>query len=124
MNKSLSFFLIGCVVGILVATGGFALFLKGQKNQAVDQQKIVLKLGHSLDPSHPVHQGMEEMKKKLEALSGGMMTIDIYPSGVLGSEVQCIEQLQNGLPHCAAVLEMSRLGAPRPICASAASSSR
>ncbi|MHC5144468.1 MAG: TRAP transporter substrate-binding protein, partial [Planctomycetota bacterium] len=44
----------------------------------------------------PVHQGMEFMKQRLEELSGGKVTIDIYPSSVLGSEVQCIEQLQNG----------------------------
>lgn len=36
------------------------------------------------------------MKERLEELSGGRLTIDIYPSGVLGSEVQCIEQLQSG----------------------------
>ncbi|MHC4856716.1 MAG: TRAP transporter substrate-binding protein, partial [Planctomycetota bacterium] len=39
---------------------------------------------------------MEFMKQRLEELSGGKVTIDIYPSSVLGSEVQCIEQLQNG----------------------------
>jgi tripartite ATP-independent transporter DctP family solute receptor len=39
---------------------------------------------------------MEFMKKRLEELSGGSVTIDIYPSSVLGSETQCIEQLQNG----------------------------
>jgi len=39
---------------------------------------------------------MERMKERLEELSGGRLAIDIYPSGVLGSEVQCIEQLQSG----------------------------
>ena len=36
------------------------------------------------------------MKGRLEELSGGTITIDIYPGSVLGSEVECIEQLQNG----------------------------
>ncbi|MEM7317117.1 MAG: TRAP transporter substrate-binding protein, partial [Planctomycetota bacterium] len=36
------------------------------------------------------------MRQRLEELSGGEMTIDIYPGAVLGSETQCIEQLQNG----------------------------
>jgi tripartite ATP-independent transporter DctP family solute receptor len=57
---------------------------------------MVLKMGHCLDTTHPVHKSLLHMKKRLEELSGGKMTIDIYPSGVLGSEVQCIEQLQNG----------------------------
>ena len=39
---------------------------------------------------------MESMKTELESLSSGGMTIDIYPSSVLGSEKECIEQLQNG----------------------------
>ena len=36
------------------------------------------------------------MNERLEVLSGETVTIDIYPSSVLGSETQCIEQLQNG----------------------------
>jgi len=36
------------------------------------------------------------MKERLEELSGGSVTLNIYPSSVLGSETQCIEQLQNG----------------------------
>jgi tripartite ATP-independent transporter DctP family solute receptor len=57
---------------------------------------MVLKLGHGLDTGHPVHKAMEFMRQRLEELSGGTVTIDIYPSSVLGSETQCIEQLQNG----------------------------
>jgi tripartite ATP-independent transporter DctP family solute receptor len=57
---------------------------------------MVLKLGHGLDTGHPVHRAMEFMKQRLEELSSGSVTIDIYPSSVLGSETQCIEQLQNG----------------------------
>jgi len=89
-------FVAGVLVGALVATAGFSLFLRGQKGVGGGQQKLVLKLGHCLDTNHPVHKGMEFMKQRLEALSGGSVTIDIYPSSVLGSEVQCIEQLQNG----------------------------
>ena len=96
MSKSVSMFLGGLLLGLLVATCGFSLFLRGQKDSGGGQQQLVLKLGHSLDTSHPVHKGMEFMKQRLETLSGGSVTIDIYPSSVLGSEVQCIEQLQNG----------------------------
>ena len=39
---------------------------------------------------------MEFMKARLEELSDGSVTMNIYPGSVLGSEVQCIEQLQNG----------------------------
>ncbi|MFV0553106.1 MAG: TRAP transporter substrate-binding protein [Mangrovibacterium sp.] len=56
----------------------------------------VLKLAHGLDPSHPVHKGMEFMAERLAEKSNGELTIDIYPSGQLGSEQQCVELLQIG----------------------------
>lgn len=89
-------FVGGILVGALLAAAGFSLYLKGQKATRGDHSQIVLKLGHGLDTSHPVHLAMEFMKGRLEALSGGNVTIDIYPSSVLGSETQCIELLQNG----------------------------
>ncbi len=60
------------------------------------EKQVILKLGHSLDPLHPVHQGMVAMAEKLQELSGGSMRIDIYPSGQLGSERELIELLQIG----------------------------
>jgi tripartite ATP-independent transporter DctP family solute receptor len=96
MNKSISLFLGGLLVGALLATAGFSLFLRGQISSGSDTNKLVLKLGHGLDTGHPVHKAMEYMKERLEVLSGETVTIDIYPSSVLGSETQCIEQLQNG----------------------------
>ncbi|QIA08661.1 TRAP transporter substrate-binding protein [Draconibacterium halophilum] len=56
----------------------------------------VLKLAHGLDPTHPVHKGMEFMAERLAEKSGGKLIIDIYPSGQLGSEQQCVELLQIG----------------------------
>ncbi len=97
MKKELSFLVCGILIGALAATCGFALFLRSTQNATTDSAgQLVLKLGHSLDTTHPVHQAMEFMKKRLEELSEGTVTIDIYPSSVLGSEVQCLEQLQSG----------------------------
>jgi tripartite ATP-independent transporter DctP family solute receptor len=57
---------------------------------------IVLKLAHVLDPSHSVHQGMEHMAERLDHYSGGTMRIDIYPSGQLGAERELVELVQIG----------------------------
>ena len=120
MTKSASLFLAGLVLGALLAAGGFALVLRSAPD-AGSQQVRVLKLAHSLDPSHPVHQGMLHMKERLEEISGGAMTMEIYPSAVLGGEVECIEQLQNGVlamtktstgPMEAFVPEMQLFGLP------------
>ncbi len=97
MKKEVSFLICGMLIGALIAICGFALFLRSTKDVSVDHgEQIVLKLGHSLDSSHPVHKAMEFMNGRLIELSSGTVRIDIYPSSVLGSEVQCIEQLQNG----------------------------
>jgi tripartite ATP-independent transporter DctP family solute receptor len=55
-----------------------------------------LKLAHGLDPSHPVHKGMVYMGELLEDISEGKMKLEIYPSGQLGTEQQCVELLQIG----------------------------
>jgi len=97
MKKEVSFLICGILIGALVATCGFAWFLRRSKDvSAGGSAQVVLKLGHGLDPSHPVHKAMEFMNERLVELSGETVEIDIYPSSVLGSEVQCLEQLQNG----------------------------
>jgi tripartite ATP-independent transporter DctP family solute receptor len=102
MKKNQSYFVVGLLIGALLASSGFAMFLRMQKQQAMDNalsggnQKITLKLGHSMDVNHPVHRAMEHMKERLAELSGGSVHVDIYPSSVLGNETQCLEQLQNG----------------------------
>lgn len=63
---------------------------------ATDDSTKVLKLGHGLDMSHPVHIGMEHMADLLAEKSGGKLTIQIYPSGQLGSERELVELLQVG----------------------------
>jgi tripartite ATP-independent transporter DctP family solute receptor len=69
------------------------LFLAGCRQQ---QEGEVLKLAHGLDPSHPVHQAMVYMADRCKEISSGKLSIDIYPSGQLGSEQQCVELLQIG----------------------------
>ncbi len=54
------------------------------------------KLSHGLDVVHPVHEAMEYMSKRLRELSGGRMTIDVYPSEQLGSERENLEMVQLG----------------------------
>ncbi|MEM9526399.1 MAG: TRAP transporter substrate-binding protein [Bacteroidota bacterium] len=61
-----------------------------------EQNTQTLRLAHGLDVTHPVHAGMVRMAEVLDSVSGGQMQIEIYPSGQLGSESQCLELLQLG----------------------------
>lgn len=56
----------------------------------------VLKLGHGLDISHPVHLAMVDMAQRLGEKSGGKLKLEIYPAGQLGQERECLELLQIG----------------------------
>lgn len=94
MERSTSFFSLGVLVGVLSAT--FVFTYTAREGGARAEAAKVLKLAHGLDTGHPVHLGMVRMQERVAELSGGRLNIDIYPSGVLGSEVQCIEQLQSG----------------------------
>lgn len=55
-----------------------------------------LRLGHSLDTQHPVHKAMVILGQELEKQSEGKLKLNIYPSGQLGGERECLELLQIG----------------------------
>lgn len=73
---------------------GAALLFSTSCN-GIDESREI-KLAHGLDISHPVHKAMEFMAKRVREKSDGKLTIDIYPSGQLGSERESLELLQIG----------------------------
>jgi len=81
--RNITFILLPISVFLLTACGNV-------------QQGRVLKLAHGLDPSHPVHKAMVYMADRCAEISEGELSIEIYPSGQLGSEQQCVELLQIG----------------------------
>jgi len=93
VNKSVSFFLVGLFTGLIVALGGFTLYVR-TCGVGGSGDRVVLKLGHGLDPSHPVHKGMVFMAERLNEKSGGKVELQIFSGGVLGSETENIEQIQ------------------------------
>ena len=58
--------------------------------------KRIIKLGHGLGVTHPVHEAMLFLAKKVEEKSGGKMVVKIYPNQQLGSERELVELLQIG----------------------------
>ncbi|WP_221029280.1 TRAP transporter substrate-binding protein [Actomonas aquatica] len=94
MRKETSFLAVGLVLGALVTATCFVFIQRSAKTDGGAAR--VLKLGHALDQSHPVHAGMEFMAQRLAEISGGQMEIQIFPNGQLGSEPETVEQLQRG----------------------------
>lgn len=98
MNRpAVSFFTVGLLVGLLLATVGFSLATRGMRTGAYETGTILLRLGHGLQTQHPVHAGMVYMAERLAEISGGAMRMDIFPNEQLGTEVQTMEQVQRGV---------------------------
>lgn len=102
MSKSTSYLFVGFLLGVFASVSFYAVSLKDTENGVTlvgkeSREVKYLKLGHSLPISHPVHQALEYMNSRVEHYSNGELAIKIYPSGVLGSEVQSLEQLQQGV---------------------------
>jgi len=63
---------------------------------AIKSDVTVIKLGHGLDTSHPVHEAMLFMAERAKEKSNGSIEINIYPNQQLGSERELLELLQIG----------------------------
>ena len=97
MRKESSFLAVGLVLGILLTASCFVLIQRANRQSGGGTSTTrVLKLGHGLDQSHPVHTGMEFMARRAAELSLGALEIQIFPNAQLGSETECVEQLQRG----------------------------
>lgn len=94
-RKSISFLSLGLLIGALLASVALIPVVRAGKSGGT-ARSTVLKLGHALDPQHPVHIGMEFMAKRLAKLSAGTVELQIFPGGQLGTEPETIEQLQRG----------------------------
>lgn len=68
----------------------------GMPSNAWAKPDVVLKLGHGLPTTHPVHGAMLYMAKRVEEKSGGRMRVEVFPNEQLGTEKECIEALQLG----------------------------
>jgi tripartite ATP-independent transporter DctP family solute receptor len=63
---------------------------------AIVSDVTVIKLGHGLDTSHPVHKAMQFMAERANEKSDGSIEIEIYPNQQLGTERESLELLQIG----------------------------
>jgi TRAP-type C4-dicarboxylate transport system substrate-binding protein len=60
------------------------------------EQKTVFKASDVHPEGYPTVQAVENMRKKLEAATGGRLSIQMYASMQLGGEKEAIEQAQVG----------------------------
>lgn len=97
MKKAQSFFTVGFLAGVLVAVIIFAYLTKNNHENNTARNVTVIKLGHVLDHSHPVHQSLVFMAKRLDEISAGQMKLEVLGNGQLGNETQNLEQVRDGI---------------------------
>src|SRR3984957_16231793 len=85
-----------------LAMAALLLGLVGAGAKAADQ-KTVFKASDVHPEGYPTVQAAENMGKKLEATTGGRLSIQIYASMQLGGEKEAIEQAQVGALQIARV---------------------
>ncbi|WP_319559606.1 DctP family TRAP transporter solute-binding subunit [Marispirochaeta sp.] len=59
-------------------------------------EKVVIKLGHIADPSHPYAKGAEEFARLAAEKSNGMIEVKVFPSSQLGGQKELIEGITYG----------------------------
>ncbi|MDO4328556.1 MAG: TRAP transporter substrate-binding protein [Lachnospiraceae bacterium] len=69
---------------------------EGGNAAAADLPKMTLSIGHNNNSDSLMNYVAEQMKAKLEEKSGGNLTVNIYPSGQLGSESDMVTSCQEG----------------------------
>ena len=82
-----------------------ALVLSLAAFAGADDKSFFLTLAHNLAEDHAVHIAMTEWAEAVNAASDGSITINIIPNGQLGSEADCVSQIQ------ASQLEMTKVSA-------------
>ncbi|WP_274308958.1 TRAP transporter substrate-binding protein [Solibacillus daqui] len=61
-----------------------------------DYPEVTFKLAHITPTDHMWHKASEKFKEELESITGGKMSVEIYPASQLGSEADMVQQVEAG----------------------------
>ena len=82
-------------LGVVLVLIGVGLVLGAGPAVAAD---YVIKLGHVIAPSEPIHQAFERMAERVKERTKGRVEIQVYPNSQLGSNKDTYEQARMGAP--------------------------
>lgn len=80
---------------VLVLSFGM-VFAAGQSESNSASSKVVLKLGHGAQATHPLQKTSERFAAEVNARTNGRVEIQVYPNIQLGEERDMVEGLQLG----------------------------
>lgn len=91
MKKVLLVVVLVAAVALTVPAGGQA-----EPASEASQQVYVFKYSNSQSPTHPRSVSMTRFEERLEEESGGRIDVELYFSGVLGTEAEVLDQVKLG----------------------------
>lgn len=98
MDKKAKSTLIIALVIVVAANIGIFSKMAYNKNHINDDQ-IVVRIGHTVAENHPIHQALEIYEEELERISDGKFDVRIYPNAALGGDRQMVESSILGYIH-------------------------
>jgi len=98
MGKKMSGKILSMTMTVLLLTGcaGSPSSMPQTGEASGDWPKITIKIGHVFAQTHPVQQGLEKYAQLVSEQTDGMITIESYPSSVLGGDVEMVQQVLDG----------------------------
>ncbi|WP_295581050.1 TRAP transporter substrate-binding protein [uncultured Oscillibacter sp.] len=102
MKKRFAALLLTCAMAVSIcacgapaatndAPGGSAASDGGEQ-----WERRTIRIGHDNSASHAAHRACEQLAEKIAEATGGAVTIEIYPSGTLGSSSDMVSQIVQG----------------------------
>ncbi len=80
MTKGKSYFWVGLLIGVILTSFTYSYLGRKQLSSPGQKSVRVLKMAHGLSVTHPVHEAIMFFAMRLEELSGGQLSIQVYPS--------------------------------------------
>ncbi|WP_306485060.1 TRAP transporter substrate-binding protein [Anaerococcus sp.] len=74
----------------------FALIFTACSKADSDSQKIIIRVGHNQSQNHPTHLGLLAFEEYVENELGDKYDIQVYPSELLGSQIDMVQLTQTG----------------------------
>ncbi len=81
------------------AIAGAAAFGLGGIAQAQDWPTLSFRLTQTVSPTEPLGLGMTHFMKRLAEETGGKVTVQYFPNGQLGQDLDIFEQITEGTVH-------------------------
>lgn len=96
MKKHISLLLTILLISTFVAGCSSSDPAANTDNNSNTEKKFNLRVGHVEPEDRSTHKALLEFKKEVEEQSNGSITVELYPNGALGGDVQLTESVAMG----------------------------